>query len=69
MDWGDVGIRISYQIKRRGWPERRRKLSPFSPITEIMFSSFVFLSFFYRHVRLSYYSWLKDTKTFGFQKI
>jgi len=49
-----VGIRVSYQIKRKkerkkekGYkrPKRRRKLSPFSPIPEIMFSSFPFLSF------------------------
>jgi hypothetical protein len=45
-----VGIRVSYQIKRnkeRGYkrPKRRKKLSPFSPIPEIMFSSFLFLSF------------------------
>jgi hypothetical protein len=45
------GIRVSYQIKRkrerkrRRQSERRRKLSPFSSIPEIMFSFFLFLSF------------------------
>jgi len=50
MDCKDMGIRVSYQIKRkrerkRRRLERRKKLSPFSPIPEIMFSSSLFLSF------------------------
>jgi hypothetical protein len=51
MDWRGVGIRVSYQIKRkrerkrRGLPKRRRKTSPFSPILEIMLSFVLFISF------------------------
>ena len=55
---------VSYQIKRKrerkrmGQP-KRRKPSLFSHILEIMFSSFLFLSFFDRYTRLNYFSWLK----------
>jgi len=46
MDWRDVRIRVFYQRKRkrerkRGRLQKRKKLSPFSPIPEIMFSSFL----------------------------
>jgi len=46
-DWRDVGIKASYQIKRKrekmGGAER--KTQPFSPIPEIMLSSVLFNSF------------------------
>ena len=51
MDWRDMGIRVSYQIKRkrekkrRRWPKRRRKTPPFSLIPEIMFSYVLFIIF------------------------
>jgi hypothetical protein len=47
-DWRDVGIEVSYQIKRkreRKWGSKRRKTQPFSPIPEIMLSSVLFNSF------------------------
>jgi hypothetical protein len=51
MDWRDMGIRVSYQIKRkrekkrRRWPKRRRKTPPFSLIPEIMFLYVLFIIF------------------------
>jgi len=46
MDWRDERIRFFYQRKRkrerkRGRLQKRKKLSPFSPIPEIMFPSFL----------------------------
>jgi hypothetical protein len=50
MDWRNVGIRISYQIKRkreRKWwgSQKEEENSTFSPIPEIMFSYILFISF------------------------
>jgi len=52
MDWSDVGIRVFYVIirkrerkKERRQPERRRKLSLFTLIPEIIFLYFLFISF------------------------
>jgi len=47
MNLRDVGIRVSYQIKKkeRGRPERKRKTPPFSLIPKIMLPSVLFISF------------------------
>jgi len=50
MNWRDVRIRVSYQIKRkrerkRGSDQKDKKTPPFSPIPEIIFSSILFISF------------------------
>jgi hypothetical protein len=50
MNWRDVRIRVSYQIKRkrerkRGGDQKDKKTPPFSPIPEIIFSSILFISF------------------------
>ena len=51
MNLRDVGIRVSYQIKKkerkkeRGRPERKRKTQPFSLIPKIMLPSVLFISF------------------------
>ena len=45
MVWRDVSIMVSYQIKRKkekkGATKKIKKLSPFSLITKIRFSSFL----------------------------
>jgi hypothetical protein len=41
-DYGFLSNKKKRERKRKEWPKRRRKLSPFSSIPEIIFSSFSF---------------------------